>query len=154
LYATGSPVAVYRSAIIPSVCIRYIDATFEHDGGFPRLPRDLELALFRILQEALTNVHRHSGSTKAQVRLLTGNGVAVLEVQDQGKCMPPELQEESGFERTWGIGLRGMSERMHQLGGRLEIVSSPQKGTTVRAVAPMEPRLILYQADSESDNGQ
>ena len=116
----------------------HIDVGFEHRGGFPRLPRDLELALFRILQEALTNVHRHSESDKARVRLQTSDGIAILEVQDEGKGMPPELQGESGVERTWGIGLRGMSERMHELGGRLEISSAPQKGTTVRAVAPIK----------------
>lgn len=114
----------------------HIKITFDHELDFPRLPREFELAMFRILQESLTNVHRHSGSPIAHVRLYRRDGSAVLEVQDRGKGIPPELLQ-AGYERTLGIGLRGMSERMLQLGGELEISSAPDRGTTVRAVAPL-----------------
>jgi two-component system NarL family sensor kinase len=94
--------------------------------------------LFRVLQESLINVHRHSGSQTAQVRLLIREGMAVLEIEDAGKGISPQLLEQTGPD--WigapGIGLRGMKERMWQLGGRLEL-SSKQSGTTVRAIVPV-----------------
>ena len=116
----------------------HISVTFDRDPGFPRLPRDLELAMFRILQEALTNVHRHAGSPTAQIRLRMRDSNAVLEVQDQGKGIARELLEQAGYEWSLGIGLRGMSERMQQLGGHLELSSTPDTGTTVTAIAPLE----------------
>jgi PAS domain S-box-containing protein len=115
-----------------------IDISFEREPGFPRLPREFELAMFRILQEALTNVLRHSSSATAQVSLFVQENAAVLEVQDQGKGIPAELLDQAGYEWSLGIGLRGMTERMHQLGGQLELSSSPGEGTTVRAIAPIK----------------
>ena len=115
-----------------------IDVSFEGDPDVPRMPRDLELAMFRILQEALTNVHRHANSPSAQIRLFVRGEKVVLEVQDEGKGLPSELLEQDGYERSLGIGLRGMSERMHQLGGQLELTSEPNQGTTVTAIAPLE----------------
>jgi len=115
-----------------------IDVTFDRDRDFPRLPRELELALFRILQESLTNVHRHAGSPTAKIRLRMRDSNAVLEVEDHGKGISPELLEQAGYEWSLGIGLRGMSERMRQLGGHLELSSAPHKGTTVTAIAPLE----------------
>jgi signal transduction histidine kinase len=115
-----------------------IKTAFEVGDGFSRLPQESELALFRIFQESLTNVHRHSGSSTAQVRLSMKDGMGVLEITDQGKGLPAELREQ--FGQDWmgqlGVGLRGMNERMRQLGGVLELVSS-DKGTTVRAMVPV-----------------
>ncbi len=115
-----------------------IKTTFEVQSGLGRLSRDAELALFRVLQESLTNVHRHSGSCVACVQLLEENGRCVLVIGDKGKGIPSEYLEQAGED--WiaapGVGLRGMNERMRQLGGGLEIVSS-QGGTTVRAMLPM-----------------
>ncbi len=114
-----------------------IKTTFEVQSEFGRLPRESELALFRVLQEGLTNVHRHSGSLSAHVRLLVRDGMAVLEIEDNGKGIHPELLEELCQE--WmgglGIGVRGMNERMRQLGGRLELASNGD-GTTVTAKVP------------------
>jgi PAS domain S-box-containing protein len=105
---------------------------------FARLPRDSELALFRVLQESLTNVHRHSESKTAEIRLGIKEGTVLLEVIDQGKGVPTDVlsqgQTDSG---TLGVGLRGMTERMRQLGGELEVISSDQ-GTTVRATIPVQ----------------
>jgi PAS domain S-box-containing protein len=115
-----------------------ISVKFDRDRDFPRLPRDLELAMFRILQEALTNVHRHAGSPTAKIRLRMRDSNAVLEIEDQGKGIAPKLLEQSGYEWSLGIGLRGMSERMRQLGGHLELSSAPHQGTIVTAIAPLE----------------
>ena len=115
-----------------------IESTLEIQPEVDRLPRDSELALFRVLQEGLTNIHRHSGSQTAQVRLALKDGFAVLEIEDKGKGVPAQLLEQSG--RNWsdshGVGLRGMSERVRQLGGRLELVSD-QSGTKVTASVPI-----------------
>jgi len=115
-----------------------IKVKFDHDRNFPRLPRDLELAMFRILQEALTNVHRHAASPRAQIRLRIRDSNAVLEIEDHGKGIAPELLEQAGYEWSLGIGLRGMSERMRQLGGHMELSSAPNEGTTVKAIAPLQ----------------
>lgn len=107
-----------------------IKTTFEVSPGFDRILGDHELALFRVLQESLTNVHRHSGSSTAEVRLLTKDRTAVLQVIDNGKGTLP--QDWMAF----GVGLRGMNERMRQLGGDLEIASD-QEGTTITASLPL-----------------
>jgi PAS domain S-box-containing protein len=116
-----------------------VKTTFEVQTEFGRLPRESELALFRVLQEGLTNVHRHSGSPTAHVRLLLRDGMAILEIEDNGKGIRPELLAE--FCQEWmgglGIGVRGMNERMRQLGGRLELASN-EGGTTVTAKVPAE----------------
>jgi PAS domain S-box-containing protein len=114
-----------------------IKTTFEVQANVGRLPRDSELALFRVLQESLTNVHRHSGSETAHIRLMTKDGMGVLQIEDQGKGMPTDLLEQSGpdWMGALGVGLRGMNERMRQLGGRLEVVST-EKGTRVSASVP------------------
>ena len=116
-----------------------IKTTLEVSEDYTRLAREAELALFRVFQECLTNVHRHSGSPTAEVRLFTKEGMGVLEVRDKGKGLPPELLEEAS--QDWmgqlGVGVRGMNERMRQLGGALELVST-EKGTTVRAMVPAQ----------------
>jgi len=110
-----------------------------------RLPREMEAALFRITQEALTNVHRHSGSTTARVALelqaASGSSDIMLTVEDDGKGMPAGLAEAIGSGKrsrdvqSLGIGLAGMRERLHQFGGRLAVHSS-SKGTAVRIRVP------------------
>jgi PAS domain S-box-containing protein len=114
-----------------------IKTTFEVDPDFGRLPREVELAMFRVLQESLTNVHRHSGSQTAHVRLLSKDGTSILEVADEGRGVPPGILTEAGqdWTRALGVGLRGMNERMRQLGGTLHL-SSSERGTTVSASVP------------------
>jgi len=92
-----------------------------------RLPQEAETALFRIVQEALSNIHRHSGSGTASIRLLRGPSGVALEVNDAGSGMRGES--------TPGVGIASMRERAQQLGGSLDVVS-PHEGTTVRAVIP------------------
>jgi len=113
-----------------------IKTTFSAEAEFGRISRDSELALFRVLQEGLTNVHRHSQSETAFVRLAAADGFCTLEIADEGVGMPAQLLDQPGEEAiTFGVGLRGMSERMRQLGGRLEIVPK-DTGTTLRAIVP------------------
>jgi signal transduction histidine kinase len=108
------------------------------DPGLGRLSRDAELAIFRILQESLTNVHRHSESSTATVRLGLDGETVYLEVSDQGKGISPSVLEPGeDSSNTLGVGLRGMIERMRQLGGSLDL-SSDERGTTIRASMPHE----------------
>lgn len=115
-----------------------IQTNFEIEPGFDRLAREAELALFRVLQESLTNVHRHSGSSTANVRLSMADAAVVLQIRDEGKGISPKLMEESGQDwlGSLGVGVRGMSERIRQLGGKLEVASTAN-GTTVTASVPV-----------------
>ncbi len=102
-----------------------------------RLPDAFELALFRALQEGLTNVHRHSSSLDAVVRFQRLADVAVLEIQDFGRGMPPQVVER--FQRTGtgsGVGLAGIRERIKEIGGDFTI-SSNAEGTVLRAMVPL-----------------
>jgi PAS domain S-box-containing protein len=114
-----------------------IQTTLEAAPNFERLAPEVELAFFRILQEALTNVHRHSGSPTARIKLAVADGWASMEIRDEGKGIPTLLLEQSGEDwmGSLGVGLRGMNERMRQLGGKLDVVAT-DKGTTVVASAP------------------
>ncbi len=116
-----------------------ISTTFEVAEGFERLPRDTELVLFRVLQECLTNVHKHSGSKTAGVKLGRYGDSVVLEIVDSGKGFPSAIVNESSREWTGslGVGLRGMSERLRQLDGYLK-VSTGNEGTQVYAVVPLK----------------
>ncbi|HEX5424162.1 MAG TPA: PAS domain-containing protein [Candidatus Acidoferrales bacterium] len=100
-----------------------------------RLSTDIETAVFRVVQECLTNVHRHSGSQTASVRLYRNDSDLKLEVRDQGKGMPAgSLTGEA--QSALGVGLQGIRERVLQLRGKLEIVSNEGAGTTVVATIP------------------
>jgi signal transduction histidine kinase len=105
-----------------------------------RLPTELEITLFRIVQEGLTNVHRHSASATAAVRLRKAGPEIVVEVEDHGQGIPAGLLERvQGVSAGGvGVGIAGMRERLAQLGGTLEIESGPQ-GTVVRARIRSEP---------------
>ncbi len=112
-----------------------IRAKLEVAANWERLPEDYELCLFRIAQECLTNIHRHSGSASAQVRLLRLPGEVKLEVIDDGKGINEETLSNIASGATAGVGLRGMRERVRQLGGNVEVRSNG-KGTTVIARVP------------------
>jgi signal transduction histidine kinase len=99
------------------------------------LPPDLELMIFRVVQECLTNIHRHSGSATAAISLSNSMGRLTLQIRDQGKGMPPDGLAGTAGTGTAGVGLRGMRERVKGFGGELEILSDG-KGTLVRAVLP------------------
>jgi signal transduction histidine kinase len=102
-----------------------------------RLPESVETALFRIMQEALTNVHRHSGSGAVEITLTVNDTVATLVVRDFGKGIPQDvLQGFTNSGTNVGVGLAGIRERVKELGGGLEIRSSAA-GTVVQAAIPI-----------------
>jgi signal transduction histidine kinase len=105
-----------------------IPVKIDLDPNLGRLPRDTETAIFRVVQESLTNVLRHSGSPNASVQLHRRDEAISVEIRDSGKGMPSEPRI--------GVGIHGMKERVRQLGGELQIESSPQ-GTRVHALMPI-----------------
>lgn len=110
-----------------------IEADIPDDFG--RCSPEVETSLFHILQEALTNIHRHSGSATAKVRLLRGEtNTVVAEVMDSGRGMA--LSAGSEITTPAGVGIAGMRERVRLLGGRLDVRSTPLEGTTICAVLP------------------
>jgi signal transduction histidine kinase len=108
---------------------------------FGRLSDEMEIAIFRMVQECLTNIHRHSGGTSGVIRVHQEDRRIVVEVQDQGKGIPPEKQRELSSSGRTGVGFRGMRERLRQLGGTLEI-RSDGSGTTVTATLPLREPAI------------
>jgi signal transduction histidine kinase len=103
---------------------------------FGRLPRESETAIFRVVQECLTNIHRHSGSPIARIRLRQRDDHVSVEIEDKGKGIAPEKQEEMNSSGTPGVGIRGMRERLRQLGGTLEFRSNGS-GTLVTVELPL-----------------
>ena len=108
---------------------------------FPRMPQEAETAFFRIVQESLANIQKHSGSSTGTIRLFNGQGRVQLEIRDQGRGM---AAKPGGNGRVvpkasrLGVGILGMRERMAQLGGTLE-VESGASGTAVHATIPLAP---------------
>ena len=119
-----------------------IATNLEIPNELARMSADLEIAIFRVVQECLTNAHRHSGSSSVTVRLACLDQELRVEIEDHGSGIPDEKLKE--FESTGlpGVGLRGMRERLRQLGGSLEIISNG-KGTIVRGKVPFQPALQL-----------
>jgi signal transduction histidine kinase len=113
-----------------------IPVKFTVSGQIGRLNQAVELALFRVIQESLSNIHRHSHAKQAQVELSKTDGKIKLEVRDDGQGIPGNgLFGSEGDKQTLGVGILGMRERLTQLGGKLEIESG-KHGTVVRAVMP------------------
>jgi PAS domain S-box-containing protein len=108
----------------------------EVDPSLGRMDREVETAIFRIVQECLTNIHRHSGGSTAVIRLSDEGDKLQLEVQDDGRGIPPEKQIALNSSGRAGVGLRGMRERVGQFGGTLDIRSN-HSGTTVMVTLPL-----------------
>jgi signal transduction histidine kinase len=104
-------------------------------GDFGRLPEDMEVAIFRIVQECLTNIHRHSGATTAIIRLSHNLSNLSLEIQDDGTGMPKEKLAAIRSQRS-GVGITGMRERVRHLGGNLDIQSN-SNGTIISVSLPL-----------------
>jgi PAS domain S-box-containing protein len=111
-----------------------IKVELELPADLGRLPNELELVIFRVIQESLTNIHRHSGSSSARIRLSRSGSGLEFEISDRGKGISPERMRDMTAARI-GVGVRGMEERIRQFRGTLEITSS-QDGTTVAVVIP------------------
>jgi PAS domain S-box-containing protein len=99
---------------------------------FPRLPRDVETAVFRVIQESLTNIYRHSGSQDARIEVEQDSDRVKVRIRDFGKGIP----DQSQFGFNSGVGISGMRERVKQLNGDLRI-SRAEPGTLVEASVPM-----------------
>jgi signal transduction histidine kinase len=128
---------------LQSALTEYVDGFAERSGvkvsldvpaAIERLDRDFELSLFRIVQECLTNIHRHSGSKTASICIVHDEGALVLEVRDEGRGMSAERLSEIQ-SRGSGVGIRGMRERVLQLSGTMSI-ESDGSGTRIQVVIP------------------
>ena len=124
----------------------YVEGFVERSGikvaleivKIPRLPGNIETTVFRVLQEALTNIHRHSGARTAEVSLQYCPSQIVLKVTDQGKGMPKAHFDRFQSSGTaGGVGLAGMRERINEVSGELRITSN-SKGTHVTASIPLD----------------
>jgi two-component system NarL family sensor kinase len=113
-----------------------VNVSLDFAAGQERLPMSVEIALFRVLQESLTNAHRHSGAAQVSVCFQHELENIILEIRDDGCGIPAErlirLRETSA---ETGVGLAGMRERMNELNGELQI-ESDESGTTLRAIVP------------------
>ncbi|HET9401493.1 MAG TPA: response regulator [Candidatus Acidoferrales bacterium] len=130
-----------------------VEVKLDVPPNFPRLCMDAETALFRVVQESLTNVHRYSGGSDAQIRIRAEGKEVLLEVVDHGKGIPANnTQEGRGAVRSLGVGIPGMRERIRQLGGSLE-VESDATGTRVTAILPVEMVPAETVANHANGNG-
>jgi len=107
-----------------------------------RLPPNVEISVFRVVQECLTNVYRHSGSKTAYIKIAPAQEkLLTVQVCDEGKGMPRTNGAAASPGSNHGVGLSGMRERLRELGGTLEIKSS-DKGTTVIAAVPVNKPMV------------
>jgi signal transduction histidine kinase len=105
------------------------------DEPIERLPREVEIALFRVLQETLTNVYRHAAARSVDVRIFCRDGHVMLRVADDGKGIPQDILVRFRGGAAPGIGLAGMRERLAEFGGRIRVESSIA-GSVVEAMIP------------------
>ena len=111
-----------------------IKVELQIDPDFGRLPGEMEIALFRVVQECLTNIHRHSGGSSASIRLSRNPERISIEISDSGKGIPLGRLREGKV--VMGVGMMGIQERMRQFGGSVEVTSS-EDGTAVVAAIPL-----------------
>src|SRR6202165_5991908 len=123
-----------------------IQVDLDMPSDIAKLPDQVELAVFRVLQECLTNVHRHSGSKAAKVKILSEENSVTLEVSDRGRG----VSSQNGSDPIMGVGITGMRERIRELGGNFEINSSVE-GTIVRAVLPLGEQIGRHAVKLQSD---
>ena len=124
-----------------------IRVSLDLPDAIERLDRDYELSFFRIVQECLTNIHRHSGSETASIRIVRDDGALVLDVRDEGRGMPPERLSEIQSTGS-GVGIRGMRERVLQFSGRMSI-ESDGSGTRIHVVIPTTKAISRESTDSD-----
>ena len=117
--------------------------------SFGRLPSEMELVVFRLVQECMTNIHRHSGSKTALIRIEREEGNVRVEVEDQGKGMSRERLAEIQSHGT-GVGIRGMRERVRHFQGDL-VIESDGSGTRVRAILRLKTPVSTHQIKSQQD---
>lgn len=113
-----------------------VQVTIDIPENLERFSPDLETAVFRVVQECLTNIHRHSASKTASVRLERSAEALTLEITDRGRGIPAEKLPGTEGATVRGVGLRGMRERVRQFGGDIQIVRL-EPGTLVRMQLPV-----------------
>lgn len=113
-----------------------VDLTMPKASLAGRLPEQVETTLFRIVQESLANIHRHSGSRRARIRFARGRSGVTMTVRDQGRGMRRARDRAASGHALMGVGITGMRERVQELGGQLEIDSSA-RGTAVKVTLPL-----------------
>ena len=113
-----------------------IEAKLDIPQNFAGLSKEMELSIFRVVQECLTNIHRHAGSPTAGIRIVQDEACLRVEIEDAGKGIPFEKRSAFGSSPHTGVGLRGMRERLRQLGGTLQVQSN-SSGTRVTAILPV-----------------
>jgi PAS domain S-box-containing protein len=123
-----------------------IQTTLDIPQQFQRLSPEMEIAIFRMVQECLTNIHRHSGSPSCSIKIVRDADRLRIEVKDSGRGIPKSKQLT--LVSSGGVGLRGMQERIRQLGGTLEIKSSPN-GTVIAATLPVLRDINLSMSKDE-----
>jgi len=114
-----------------------------------RLPSEMELLIFRLVQECVTNIHRHSESKTALIRIEREESHVQVEVEDQGKGMSPERLAEIQSQGT-GVGIRGMRERVRHFRGEL-VIESNGSGTKICATLPLTTPLSKHQSNTHQD---
>jgi PAS domain S-box-containing protein len=124
-----------------------IPVALEIPENLGRLSPEFETTIFRVVQEGLTNIHRHSGSSTAAIRISQAAEEIRLEISDRGKGMPAGLQLGLAGVGRSGVGVQGMRERLRQLGGHLEIHSG-RTGTTILAVLPLRNSSAMEASDA------
>jgi two-component system, NarL family, sensor kinase len=117
--------------------------------NFGRLPSEMELLIFRLVQESLTNIHRHSGSKTAQIRIQREENAVHVKVEDQGKGISPERLTEIQSQGT-GVGIRGMRERVRYFRGDL-VIESNGSGTKVYVTLPLKTPLSTQKNNTQQD---
>jgi signal transduction histidine kinase len=122
-----------------------LEITLDVPEDFTRLSREMELVMFRLVQESLTNIHRHSDSKSAVIRLRRNTDNVSLEVQDHGKGISAEKLSEIQSQGS-GVGIRGMRERARHFGGHMMIESSC-KGTKISFQFPLSGNATAQPAD-------
>lgn len=116
-----------------------IATTLDAPEDLDRLPRDLETAVFRIVQESLTNVQRHSASATARVSVSRADGRLSIEIADKGRGLPAALRDNDDALLASGVGIAGINERVREVRGEMRVHSS-EKGTTLSVTLPLSDR--------------
>lgn len=138
-FARRDLVSVLEGLILQHEEFTGCEVEFDVAGAIPPVNLPIKIALYRVLQEALSNVYRHAGVERVVVRLSADAGQVRLEVIDEGRGFtPPPLSGPAATERVEHIGLRGMRERVGLVGGTFDVQSAPGAGTHIRVEVPTD----------------
>ena len=138
-FRTRPLVSVLKGLVMQHESLNDMHVELKVEGDVPSVTLAVKIALYRILQEALSNVSRHAKVDRLTIRLSGEDGWVVLIVNDAGRGFePPPLDGPLGTEQEQHIGLRGMRERTELVGGRFQLVSQPGQGTHIEVRVPAD----------------